>query len=185
MVPITLKKLRTPGEPFTGGWVFLIEILERVYAFETMKMGLFSHRLETPQQRIGVYLIVNAKTTTVYVGSAGDVVAHTLTHRRDLVARKHPNKRLKRDYHPDYKPFYDVCFFFCNSRGDAYRLEQWLLDELRGRDCRIANVNLDVSKCRVKRRIPEFHKPEFEQKHYLELSHPEAALGRQGGFHDL
>lgn len=184
ILPITLKKLMTPGLHFTGGWRFLVEVKGRVLDFEVVKGGLFKNPL--PRYitgRCGAYIILNGRTGSAYVGSSGNMANRMIQHKNKLEQFKHPNKYLRRDYYPIYQAHYDVIYFFCRSRQLGYDLEQWLVDELFALD-QLCNVNLDVVRSRRAREVPVWHKLEHQQMHYLELSKPDCALGKHGGFHD-
>jgi len=182
VLPITLKKLMTPGLHFVGGWRFLVEVKGRVLDFEVVKGGLFRHPLpRSLTGRPGAYIILNGRTGSAYVGSSGNMASRIIQHRTKLERFEHPNKYLRRDYYPQYQISYDVIYFFCKTRSTAFELEQWLVDELFHLD-QLCNVNLDVVRGRKYREVPAFHKPEKQQLHYLDLR--QNPLGKHGGFHD-
>lgn len=181
--PVTLKKLLSPGVHFDGGWKFLIEVNGDVFAFDVRKGGLFSHLLLPTKQACGAYIIVNSRTKAAYVGSSGNMYKRARQHRTALENYKHANRYLNQGYFPEYRHYYEIIFFYTTNRQAAYNLEQWLVDELLARDA-LCNIHLDVKGMKKQRTIPGFHKPEFQQAHYLELSKPDCLLGIQGGFHD-
>jgi predicted GIY-YIG superfamily endonuclease len=173
----------TAGVHFDGGWKFLIEVNEDVFAFDVRKGGLFSNILAPSRATCGAYILLNNVTGAAYVGSSGNVYQRARQHRSKLEKFQHPNKYLNQGYYPAYKHHFDVIFFFTANRAAAYNLEQWLVDELIARD-RLCNIHQDVKRSKKERVVPAFHKPESQQSHYLQLSQPDCLLGVQGGFHD-
>lgn len=54
---------------------------------------------------VGIYSIINLKNNKRYIGQSVNVSTRIKSHFHSLAKRRHPNKRMQKDYIQDYRAF--------------------------------------------------------------------------------
>lgn len=109
---------------------------------------------------IGAYVIRHVATGKLYIGSTRDVYFRIKRHFNDLAKGNSSNKALQEAF--DKEPFLTTSVYETNTREEAYKIEQELIDYLINSDI-LFNIATDVKASNKGKTMSPEHKEMFRR----------------------